>query len=298
MKISSKAFLAAFSLWVFSPFLSSAEHANAKEKIESPAPCVFGRYVPERKDDFAWENDRIAFRMYGPALEADGEVSSGIDVWSKSTSRLVIDDWYRGEDYHNDHGEGADFYKVGPSRGCGGLAIWHQGKMYPSRNWASQRILESSPERLTFQLVYNPWEAGPRKVWETKTISLSAGSNLNRIESVLSIDRPDCLTVAMGIALRAGEGEVIVKDLAKGLLMYWEPANGANGHTGCAVLVDPDRLVDMIEAEGHLIALVTVHPGQPLVYYAGACWSKNKDFPDATAWETYLRDFVEHTAKF
>ena len=25
-------------------------------------------YVPERKDDFAWENDKIAFRAYGKAL--------------------------------------------------------------------------------------------------------------------------------------------------------------------------------------------------------------------------------------
>ena len=30
---------------------------------------AYGRYVPERLDDYAWENDRIAFRAYGPALE-------------------------------------------------------------------------------------------------------------------------------------------------------------------------------------------------------------------------------------
>ncbi|MGC3992099.1 MAG: DUF4861 family protein [Chthoniobacteraceae bacterium] len=30
---------------------------------------TFGRYVPERNDDFAWENDRIAHRIYGPKLE-------------------------------------------------------------------------------------------------------------------------------------------------------------------------------------------------------------------------------------
>lgn len=29
---------------------------------------AFCRQVPERMDDFAWENDRGAFRMYGPAL--------------------------------------------------------------------------------------------------------------------------------------------------------------------------------------------------------------------------------------
>jgi hypothetical protein len=44
-------------------------------------PLVLGRAVPERKDDFAWENKIVAYRIYGPALEATGEISSGIDVW-------------------------------------------------------------------------------------------------------------------------------------------------------------------------------------------------------------------------
>ena len=45
---------------------------------------VFGRFVPERLDDYAWENNCAAFRLYGPALAAS-MVSSGIDYWAKST---------------------------------------------------------------------------------------------------------------------------------------------------------------------------------------------------------------------
>ena len=30
---------------------------------------VYGRFVRERFDDFGWENDKVAFRMYGEALE-------------------------------------------------------------------------------------------------------------------------------------------------------------------------------------------------------------------------------------
>src|SRR3982750_2054316 len=33
------------------------------------APCVYARFVPERLDDMAWENDRIAHRAYGAALD-------------------------------------------------------------------------------------------------------------------------------------------------------------------------------------------------------------------------------------
>ena len=37
--------------------------------------------------------------------------------------KLVVNDWYMTDDYHQDHGEGADLYGVGKSRGCGGLGI-------------------------------------------------------------------------------------------------------------------------------------------------------------------------------
>jgi len=77
--------------------------------------------VRERRDDFAWENDRVAHRMYGAALETwvqEPLTSSGVDVWVKRTPRLVINDWYLVDDYHRDTGEGADLYSVGRTRGA------------------------------------------------------------------------------------------------------------------------------------------------------------------------------------
>ena len=46
-------------------------------------PKVYGRQFPERKDDMAWENDRSAYRAYGPALEKSGERAFGYDLWTK-----------------------------------------------------------------------------------------------------------------------------------------------------------------------------------------------------------------------
>lgn len=42
---------------------------------------AFGRTVPERYDDYAWENNKVAYRLYGPALETSPEklVTPGID---------------------------------------------------------------------------------------------------------------------------------------------------------------------------------------------------------------------------
>ena len=40
-----------------------------------------------------------------------------------------MEKWYYLATYHEDHGEGLDMYKVGPSRGCGGTGIWRDGKL-------------------------------------------------------------------------------------------------------------------------------------------------------------------------
>jgi hypothetical protein len=56
---------------------------------------VYGRFVRERHDDFAWENDEVAFRIYGQALETfekEPLTSSTVDAWSKKTRRLVLND--------------------------------------------------------------------------------------------------------------------------------------------------------------------------------------------------------------
>lgn len=51
----------------------------------TPAPVdtiAWGRQFPERKDDMAWENDRSAYRAYGPALQQSGERAFGYDIWT------------------------------------------------------------------------------------------------------------------------------------------------------------------------------------------------------------------------
>ena len=59
----------------------------------APAARTFARYVPERIDDFAWENDKIAFRAYGPKARKGAE-NSGIDCWLKRVEYPIIDKWY------------------------------------------------------------------------------------------------------------------------------------------------------------------------------------------------------------
>ena len=58
---------------------------------------VCGKQYPERVDDIAWENDRTAYRVYGPALQRTGEKAYGIDVWVKNTPDLEVEKRYNTE---------------------------------------------------------------------------------------------------------------------------------------------------------------------------------------------------------
>jgi rhamnogalacturonyl hydrolase YesR len=270
--------------------------AGGKQSADRKAPSAplpgakaFVRHVPERMDDVAWENDRIAFRLYGPALEKHEPTGSGIDVWCKSTRRLIINDWYRRDDYHRDYGEGLDFYAVGQSRGCGGLGIWDGGKLHVSRVWESHKILRAGPDEASFQLTYAPWDVNGRKVWEHRTITLPAGSNLNRMESTIESKTRGDLVVGIGIARRQGKGKLLTSK-EQGIFAYWQPPEKP-GTIGCAVLVNPSSIVGFTQDPLNHLVLIKATPGKPFIYYAGAYWSKSGDFKDEGAWEKYLRTF-------
>lgn len=256
---------------------------------------VFARFVPERMDDFAWENDRVAFRMYGPALQATGEISSGIDVWSKRTTNLIIDKWYSPdyENYHEDLGEGGDFYKVGPSRGCGGIAIWDGKDMYVSQNFVSYDVIANGPIRAIFELTYASWEAEGKSISEVKRISLDAGSNLNKIESIFSSqDISEPFECALGIVKRSTPSEVH-SDMESGILRYWQQNEDDYGNTGCGIIVNPQIINSIVETKDHHLIIVKADIEKPVIYYAGACWDKSTGFENVKNWDDYLDNFVK-----
>ncbi|MGO4377080.1 glycoside hydrolase family 88 protein [Pseudoduganella sp. RAF19] len=253
------------------------------------------RFVPERLDDFAWESDRIAHRVYGPAIIKDPKehlISSGVDVWVKRVRYPVVDKWYRTGDYHADHGEGLDYYKVGPARGCGGTTIYADGKLHNSSNFAGWKVLADGPLRSVFELRFANWDAGQgRQVSEVKRFSIDAGSNMTRVESKYTSTSKAPLTVGVGIVKRDGDGQY-ASDAAAGWSSYWEPAEGNQGSTACAVIV-PGGAKGFAEAEGQQLTLADAQPGKPFVYYLGAGWSKSGDFADAAAWQSYVRNFAQ-----
>jgi hypothetical protein len=250
---------------------------------------AFGRFVRERRDDFAWENDRTAHRTYGKALETWAQeplTSSTIDVWFKRTRRLVVNEWYMVDDYHRDNGEGADMYSAGRSRGCGGNGIWDNGRLYTSRNFTSSRTLANGPIRVMFELVYDGWEAAGKNVSETKTITLDAGQSLNRFTSRYASLPKAALAQAAGIKKHANG--TVVQDKDRGILRQWEPVKADGSFFGCGIIVDPAAFVTFAEADGSVLVATTVPDHGTVTYLAGAGWNKSGDFKDVADWDAYL----------
>jgi uncharacterized protein DUF4861 len=238
---------------------------------------VYGRFVRERFDDFAWENDRVAHRMYGEALETwekEPLTSSAVDVWLKRTRRLIVNDWYMVDDYHKDHGEGADFYSAGSSRGCGGIALWRDGKMTVSKNFRSTRVIAPGPIRLVFELDYPGFE--------TKRITLDAGQNFNRIESRLTDANA---TWAAGIK-KFSDTEARVE---KNWIRTWGPVVGGTGHFTCTVLLDPASVIQTGESDGNYILVAR----QPATYWVGTAWDRSGDFAAVADWDRYVAEWAQ-----
>lgn len=251
---------------------------------------TYGRFVRERRDDFAWENDRIAHRIYGKELETwprEPLTSSAIDVWSKRVRKLVINDWYLVDDYHHDHGEGADFYSAGKSRGCGGSGIWAGGKLWPSANFRDSRVFATGPIRVMFELIYEAWIAEGVRVSEKKRISLDAGHNLDRFESQYTFEGSPT-TLAHAIGLRKWKDSEMRPDRAQGVLRTWETVEGGNGKLGMGVIADLASITDFAQDDRNFLMLTKIDPAAPSVYYAGFGWSKSGDFSSLEDWDRYL----------
>jgi hypothetical protein len=274
------------------------DHPPVTNRLPPPPnrnPAAVALVAPYRFDDLLWENDRTAHRIYAHALEAAEPPSgSGIDSWGKNVAWPFADRQLKTGDQHGFHGEGLDFYNVRTSRGAGGIGIWHDNKLWTSRNFVRHRIIRSGGKVADFTVDYAPWPVDiGRSVWETRRFTLPLGTHFTRMVSTLSSDKREPLIVGIGIGKQTtgpGAGDLTV-DRQRGLVSWWGPEDGAHGRMGIAIRVDPAILVDVRQdADNHLV-LLTVTPGKPFVFYSGSAWSKGAGgFRTRAAWDAYAAE--------
>jgi rhamnogalacturonyl hydrolase YesR len=247
-------------------------------------PQTIVRYMPEANGNICWENDRIAFRLYGSPAKA--KVSSGIDVWTKSVSYPIISKWYdlntQGLPYHDDRGEGCDFFHVGFTRGNGGTSVWHNNKPFISQPYASHKILKNTEEEIVFELTFDPWQVNGYSVRETKTISMKMGTNFFKVQSVFHSDSKKSFDVGIGIGY--AKAVDVINDKKKGELSLWESYLPDNGELGTTVICKPSDVKNYAEYEKEKFIVVKAKSGKPITYYVGAGWTKSKEFKSKEDW--------------
>lgn len=314
-----------------------AAGGTATYTIQTGTPEAFdvkacGRCYPERMDDMAWENDLVAFRAYGPALQAKGERGFGYDLFTKyNTTEPILEAMYakeldketlakiaelkktdpkaaaelsRERSYHIDHGYGMDCYAVGPTLGAGVAALMVNDTIIYPWCYKNQEILDNGPLRFTVKLEFTPLTVkGDSTVVETRLITLDAGSHLNKT-AVSYSNLKETLPIVAGIVLYEPDGAVVA-DAANGYITYVDPTTGPDngkifmGAAVPAVVKDAKTVLfsekekkERNNADGHVLAVSDYEPGSEYVYYWGFAWDK-ADIKTADAWNRYMADFAQ-----
>ena len=315
---------------------SVGANATATYTIAQGVPATVtvracGRQYAERLDDMAWENDLVAFRAYGPALQAKGERGYGYDLFLKrGTAEPILEDLYekaldptrqqqvnelrktdpkaadelaQSFSYHIDHGYGMDCYAVGPTLGAGTSALVDNGTIVYPWCYKDYEILDNGPLRFSVRLTFNPQSVkADTSVVETRIITLDAGSHFNRT-SVSYQNLSETTPVVTGIVLHNEEAATTAPD--KGYMTYTDPTTGTdNGKLFIGavfpttvremktVLFSADEKKQRNNAEGHVLAYNNYEPGSEYVYYWGYGWDRS-DIENAEAWNNYVAGFAD-----
>lgn len=293
---------------IFMAQLKSKEKAVFNIKSGQPVIAdrrAYGNYHPERKDDFAWENDKVGFRIYGKALIPVDGPSNGIDLWYKRTSRMVLDEWYRKDheqkiSFHVDHGDGMDVFAVGRSLGAGAMAPFLKDTLWLNQNYQTYEVLDNGPLRVRFRVHYLDVVVDGKKYKESREFVLDAGASLTKvIQTYESTDKK--FPVAAGVLKH--ENDSVIS--SSNYLIYKEPSSASDGDAYVGLVFLHNQIKTVLDTYttnvkgtpktfSHVLAVFNY--SQPAVYYTGYGWSKAW-FPTVNDYHKYVVKFTEQIRK-
>ena len=286
---------------------------------------VNGRVYPNREDDLTWENDRNAWRFYGPKMHNKGV--AGFDTFTKNVTYPIQDQLYHNEltsygvneqlkkqgrggewaqihrdlyTYHRDRGQGMDAYTVGATLGAGAPALMKGDELLLADVYASVKILDNGPLRFTVEQTMND----ENRASERRLITQDRGSHLARIRVEYEKENVD---VCAGIAVHESQPHAYVINKKVGYITYADALDTPQGQNGQLYigLLFPQKMkslryLPMKEkkngAVGHVIGQTTYQPYQGFTYYFGTGWSKY-DVPNQQVWEALLQSYARNLNK-
>ena len=229
-----------------------------------------GRIYPNRWDDLVWENDRCAWRFYGPGAHKNMNNNAyGFDTFTKNTSHPIQDQLYhneltsygvntsmqrnrsslnwnevhRGYTYHRNHGAGMDAYTVGATLGAGAAALGPfsaSGELVYPLYYEKAEILDNGPLRFTVRMTM-PEQKLPNgtSFRETRLITQDCGSHFARVEiSYEGLTEPT--PVCAGIVVHESNPNGYVLNQKEGFVTYAEALDhpeAMNGEHYLAIFV-------------------------------------------------------------
>ena len=271
------------------------EHSSVKytvkagEREEFPMKA-YSRYVPERLDDYAYENNLVAGRIYGPALQDPR--TFGSDVWLKCTERLVIDDWFKKMDYHHNYGEGMDCYKVANTLGGGAVTPYVGEKLIIGDNWATQEHLTDGPIRTKAYFTYDAFDVAGQKVSATREISLDANSRFVQSTTWFSAQ-----TQNLPLALGAIQHDVLDRVDGTNWIAFTEVASDTkqpeiDGNISIGLVLSPELSAEgTATLDGHAVIKTTAKCGSPVTVWTASGWSQG-GVESPQAWTALVQDFA------
>ena len=283
-----------------------------------------GRIYPDREDDLTWENDKCAWRMYGPKMHNKGV--SGFDTFAKNVTYPVQDALYHSEltsyavnarlkkvgrgsewaqlhrdvyTYHRDRGQGMDAYTVGTTLGAGAPALMDGGNLIMPDVYEKAEIIENGPLRFCVRLqMYE--QHGIR---ETRTFTQDKGTHLARVEVAYS-GAAAGTPVASGIVVHKSQPTAYAINKKAGYIAYSDALDTPQGQNGQLFIgcYYPEKMKalkyqplpeEKAGGIGHVLGITTLAADKPFTYYTGSAWSKY-DVPTMAVWEQLLQHYADN----
>lgn len=273
---------------------------------------VWGNFYPKRRDDLAFENEKVGFRIYGPGTQKAGEKAYGYDLFFKyPVTELIVPQLYEAEtadtvrakvdslrridnalaeeyiktfSYHIDHGKGMDCYAVGETLGAGVAALLHDDTIEYAWCYSDAKILDNGPLRFTAELTFDPRIIDNDTIIEKRIITLDAGSYLNRCVVQFEGNKKDTWVVA-GFPLR--DDSPVLWNTENGTLAYADPTQGPDNGKALLGIVMDSVSCDSLVMDHHALLKTKILPGESLHYQWGFAWDKTA-FGTLEAWNSYL----------
>ena len=268
----------------------------APRKAAKAKMFVDARHVPERMDDFVWENDYFGARAYGPGVslprpKGEGLVSSGFDIFNKAIPDIMMADaLIRGVkekiSYHDNNGIGFDNYKVSTGRGVGGIGMKDaKGKWLYEGNWRTQKVLEKTADKVVFELGYSRYTVRGTMEKGLPFCRFDVRPNGKKLPVAL-------IGPGLDVSPKRKHNGALAIDPTLGYIANYEPTDGKNGNVMTAIVL-PGGGTLQLDDTGSMLLL---QDKGEFTFYAGASWSGAGKWRTAEEWHDYVKKFATRFA--